>query len=196
MHSHGSSNEDAPDDSRDPASRDRPGGPAVFRIPLISYAVVVCLTAIVLVPVVNWPARAGWLLIVPAALLWWVARVRTAVTGHGVEVRTSVGRRAVPWRAVRGIVFPHPRVFGISWARAHLADGDVVRLPAVTWNDIPRVSRASGGRIPDPIVPRERAQSEHITEDPGDAEGSAGTAGLAGPADAADSGDAGDTDRE
>lgn len=149
----------------------------VFRIPVTGYAAVACLTVIVLIPVLNWPAYFGWLIIIPLFLVWWVARMRTVVSPAGVAVRTTTGRRSAGWDAVRGVVFPHPRVFGISWARAHLRDGTVLRLPAVTWNDIPRVSRASAGHIPDPIVLRSEApddgaegddgaRAERITEEP------------------------------
>ncbi len=156
---------------------DGPAEPEVFRIPVTGYAAVACLTVIVLVPVLNWPAYCGWLLIIPLFLVWWVARMRTVVSPAGVTVRTTTGHRTAGWDGIRGVVFPHPRVFGISWARARLHDGTVLRLPAVTWNDIPRVSRASAGHIPDPIVLRSEvpgddadgdggARAERITEDP------------------------------
>ncbi|QDQ97744.1 PH domain-containing protein [Tomitella fengzijianii] len=139
--------------------------PAVFRLPGSGYFVVACLAAIIMIPVLNWPAYTGWLLIVPILLAWWVARMRTSVSPAGAEVRTLTGHRAVPWDQVRGIVFPHPRVFGISWARAYLRDGAVVRLPAVTWNDIPHVSDASGGRLPDPTVLRSQAPADEPGDD-------------------------------
>ncbi len=156
----------APDDTRGAGAAPR----AVFRIPATGYAAVLCLTAILLVPVVGWPAYWGWLLVIPVFLVWWVARMRTVVTPQGLAVRTTTGSRTEGWDTVRGIVFPHPRVFGISWARAHLRDGGVLRLPAVGWNDIPRFAAASGGHVPDPIVLRSEsadgARGERITEDP------------------------------
>ncbi|WP_182348533.1 PH domain-containing protein [Tomitella gaofuii] len=154
-----------PDDT--PAEEQPPAAPApaVFRIPGSGYFVVACLAALILIPVLNWPAYTGWLLLIPVFLAWWVARMRTTVSPAGAEVRTTTGHRSVPWDQVRGVVFPHPRVFGISWARAYLRDGTVVRLSAVTWNDIPRVSQASGGRLPDPTVLRSQAPADDAGDD-------------------------------
>lgn len=174
------------DDTHDPAPTGDAGGrtPVVFRIPVTAYAAVACLAAIVLMPVLSWPAYCGWLLIIPVLCVWWVARVRTTVTRDGVTVRTFFATRTTEWQAIRGVVFPHPRIFGISWARAHLRDGGVLRLPAVTWNDIPQISKASGGSIPNPIVPRAQAGTERISEEAsgpdeaGDSDGSDSTDGA------------------
>lgn len=130
-----------------------PPDPAVIRIPATAYFPIVVLLAILSMPVLAWPLQTGWLLLVPVALCWWVARVRTTVTADEIRVRTAIGSRSIPWGQVKGVYFPTPKVFGISWARAVLVDESRVALPAVTWQQIPELSRASGGKFPDVTAP-------------------------------------------
>ena len=124
----------------------------MIRIPATAYVAIVVLLLIISLPVISWPAYFGWLLVLPVLLAWWVARVRTVVTEDEIRVRTAIGSSVHPWSQVKGIYFPKPRLFGISWARAALADESRVALPAVTWQQIPILSKASGGKFPDVTV--------------------------------------------
>lgn len=142
--------------------RGRPA-PAVIRIPGTAYVAVAVMLMILSLPALTWPAYCGWLVLIPVLLCWWIARVRTTATPEELRVRTAAGSATHPWSQVKGVFFPKPRLFGISWARAELADGTRVALPAVTWQQIPELSRASGGRFPDvtalPPAPAEAGPS-------------------------------------
>ncbi|MBD0024188.1 PH domain-containing protein [Gordonia pseudamarae] len=89
----------------------------------------------------------GWTIIVPVLLLLWIRRVRTDVTDTGLHVVHTLGEKDLPWDRIRGLQFP-------KWSsvRAVLDDGSRVRLPAVTFRDLPLLSAASDGRIPDPYA--------------------------------------------
>ena len=146
------SRDSAPDDTPSSSAAQEPvraPAPAVIRIPGTAYVAVAVLLMIISLPVLAWPLYCGWMLIIPILLCWWVARVRTTVTLDEIHVRTATGSSTIPWSQVQGVHFPTPRLFGISWARAVLADETRVALPAVTWQQIPELSRASGGKFPD-----------------------------------------------
>lgn len=140
--------------SRDSASDATPPnsqapGPVVIRIPGTAYVAVFVLLMMLSLPAISWPAYCAWLLVLPVALAWWVARVRTTVTHDEIRVRTATGSATHRWAEVEGIYFPQPRLLGSTWARAALTDGSQVALPAVTWQQIPVLSKASGGKFPD-----------------------------------------------
>lgn len=150
------SRDSAPDATPPPSPSSDPGhdlaqdpAPAVIRIPGTAYYPIAVMLMILSMPVLAWPLYCGWMLLIPVALGWWVARVRTTVTADEIRVRTATGSSVHPWSQVKGVYFPKPRLFGISWARAVLADESRVALPAVTWQQIPELSRASGGKFPD-----------------------------------------------
>ncbi|WP_158506379.1 PH domain-containing protein [Tomitella biformata] len=136
----------APDPGQAPA---QDPAPAVIRIPVTAYVAVAVLLMILSMPALAWPLYCGWMLVIPLLLIWWVARVRTTVTVDEIRVRTATGSATISWSQIKGLYFPTPRLFGISWARAVLADESRVALPAVTWQQIPELSRASRGRFPD-----------------------------------------------
>lgn len=140
--------------SRDSASDVTPPNsqglaPAVIRIPGTAYMAILVLLMMLTLPAISWPAYCAWLLAIPLVLIWWVARVRTTVTVDELAVRTATGSSTHGWADVKGINFPRPRLLGPSWARADMADGSQVALPAVTWQQIPVLSKASGGKFPD-----------------------------------------------
>lgn len=97
-----------------------------------------------LIPVLTWPATAP-LLVLPVLLSALIVRWRTVADAQQVTVRTLLGSRSVPWEAIAGLGFTRG-----SWARAHLADGEQLRLPAVSFATLPLLTEASGGRVPNP----------------------------------------------
>ncbi|AOW94463.1 hypothetical protein BFN03_05345 [Rhodococcus sp. WMMA185] len=107
-------------------------------------------------PVFGWPAAFGWLLIAPIIAVAWVARVRTTITSDGLTVRRLIGSRSVTWSQITGLRFPKR-----GWARATLADGSEVSLPMVTFDRLPQIAAASGGRITDPYAAAAAAESVH-----------------------------------
>ncbi|MFL0276677.1 PH domain-containing protein [Mycobacterium sp. SMC-19] len=97
-----------------------------------------------LIPVLTWPLTAP-LLALPVLLSVLIARWRTVADARQIRVRTLLGSRAVDWDAIAGLGFTRG-----SWARAHLRDGEIVRLPAVSFATLPLLTEASGGRVPNP----------------------------------------------
>lgn len=97
-----------------------------------------------LIPVLTWPLTAP-LLVVPILLSALITRWRTVADAQQVTVRTLLGSRSVDWDAIAGLGFTRG-----SWARAHLRDGETLRLPAVSFATLPLLTEASGGRVPNP----------------------------------------------
>ncbi|WP_046319518.1 PH domain-containing protein [Mycobacterium sp. UM_Kg1] len=102
------------------------------------------LTLGLLIPVLTWPFTAP-LLALPVVASALIVRWRTVADAQRLSVRTLLGSRTVDWDAVDGLGFTRG-----SWARAHLRDGEVLRLPAVSFATLPLLSQASGGRVPNP----------------------------------------------
>lgn len=105
-------------------------------------------TAICATPV-AWAApglQAIYLL--PLGFGWWVVRNRTTVDEERLVARGTFGRRVIAWSEVSAI-----KVVARGWLSARLADGSLVRLPAVRAGHLPALSVVSGGRVPDPSAP-------------------------------------------
>ena len=118
---------------------------AVFRIPAISYLAVVFLM-VCLIPVSFNGVPGLWALyIVPLVLIAFVARTRTIATPQGLDVRTLLGHREIPWEAMKGLAITrHAKV------RAVLADDSQIPLPTVRTRHIPVISLVSDGKVADP----------------------------------------------
>lgn len=97
-----------------------------------------------LIPVLTWSFTMP-LLALPILLSVLIARWRTVADAQRVTVRTLFGSRSMEWDAIDGLGFTRG-----SWARAHLRDGETVRLPAVSFATLPLLTEASGGRVPNP----------------------------------------------
>ena len=89
---------------------------------------------------------AGWaLMVVPVLLSVVIERFRTVADAETVTARTLLNSRTVRWPQIEGLNFTRSR-----WARAHLTDESDMLLPAVTFATLPRLTAASGGRVPNP----------------------------------------------
>jgi hypothetical protein len=99
-----------------------------------------------LVPVLTWPPTAP-LLIIPVVLSALIVRLRTQADQNGVTARTLLGSQTLSWAEIEGLRFHKG-----SWARARLKGGRELRLPAVTFATLPLLTRASGGRVPNPYA--------------------------------------------
>ncbi|MFZ0835232.1 MAG: PH domain-containing protein [Mycobacterium sp.] len=88
------------------------------------------------------------LLVLPVIASAMIVRLRTVADTRTVTARTLMGSRTVDWTDIKGLRF----VKG-SWARAELASGEQLRLPAVTFATLPRLAQVSGGRVPNPYRP-------------------------------------------
>ena len=122
-------------------------GTCVIRIsPMAHFASgFLALSLLVLVPV--WGNRALALLVIPVLLSVAIERFRTVADGDGVTARGLVSSTTLPWAEVTGLRFTRS-----AWARACRPEGDDVVLPAVTFATLPRLTEASGGRVPNPYA--------------------------------------------
>lgn len=121
-----------------------PAAPTVISISPMAHLAVGFLTLGLLIPVLIWPLSAP-LLAIPVVLSALIVRLRTVADQQQVTVRTLLGGRSVRWEDIDGLRFSKG-----AWARAHLTNGEQLRLPAVTFATLPLLTAASGGRVPNP----------------------------------------------
>lgn len=113
----------------------------------------VLMILIMLIPVVNVPLALVWFLAIPVAYLWWIVRARTTVGEDGIATRYALRPgRHVTWDEFAGLEFVGAKAQAVTEA------GQRVPMPAVSFNSLPTLSRASGGRIPDALT----AGLEHL----------------------------------
>ncbi len=151
----------APD--RSPTHKSEVDSTEVFRIDPLTLAAVALLLFGASFPVAGAPLLFWWFPAIPASATYWVLRVRTTVDGRGLVARRPFTTTSVAWSDVAGITFPR---FGFG--KAALVDGGTVPLPGVTVDDLPRLSAASGGAVPDPTPPVPEPASDPETESDGD----------------------------
>lgn len=84
-------------------------------------------------------------LLIPVLLSFAIERLRTTADGETVTARGLLKSRTVRWPQIEGLEFTKTR-----WARARLTDESDLVLPAVTFTTLPRLTAASGGRVPNP----------------------------------------------
>jgi hypothetical protein len=116
----------------------------VLRVSPIAHLAVAFFTLGLLIPVLTWPPSAP-LLVIPVVLSTSIVWLRTVADEQGVTVRNLRGSRTVSWDDVEGL-----RCSRGSWGRARLKSGDELRLPAVTFATLPRLTEVSAGRVPNP----------------------------------------------
>ncbi len=134
----------------------------VFRPERIHLLVVVLMACIIAIPFSHAPLVLAWAWLLPAAYLWWVLRVATTVDDSGITARYALRAPVhVNWEDIAGIGFTGARAF---LRRTTTAQGrERVALPAVTFNDLPALSEASRGRIPDALTAGREAADDMIT---------------------------------
>ncbi|MEJ4112246.1 PH domain-containing protein [Corynebacterium kroppenstedtii] len=129
------------------------------------------------------PAYLFWVLIVPIMFAAWILRARTALSPHGITAHYLFRRsRTIRWDELSGIQFSRSgRAYAArttSPTRATLTDAntasknakrnrpsqkrDTIALPGVTFNHLPKLSQASGGRIPDPVTPGKKHDEDEL----------------------------------
>lgn len=113
---------------------------------------IVVATGIALMGIMWAPQYLAWLLIFPALWLAWVLTASTTVDARGITAKYLFRKNvSLPWRDLKGLAFKGSSV------RAVAADGAEHPLPGVTFNDIPALAEASGGRITDVITSAQAA---------------------------------------
>ncbi|WP_433710834.1 PH domain-containing protein [Nocardia sp. CA-084685] len=116
----------------------------VIRITQMAHLGVLVLLFCVFFAFVGWPIGLWWLLLLPVAAAVWIERTRTTVSEDGLDLRTVFGSRHLDWGQVAGVAIPKR-----GFVRAHLSDDTEVKLPAVSYDRLRDLIRASNGRIPD-----------------------------------------------
>lgn len=140
--------EEGPEAAAEP-DRDAPAAEpprAVFRpsplVVLVAFAFAFCATPF------AFGAPLFWLIyLVPLGMIVWSVRTRTVVDPEALTVRRVWGGRTVPWSQVRSL-----RLTKRTRVRAVLDGGTELTLPAVHVRNLPQISAASGGRLPDPTA--------------------------------------------
>lgn len=130
---------------RAPVPESTPRDRTLFRVNPMSYIVIAIFAIAILWPVATYPLALGWLVLLPLAFAWWVARTRTRLDPEGLRLTSWSSTRFVPWGEVRGVMFPKR-----GFARLVTTGDDSIAMGGVSFHDLPRLSRASGGRIRDP----------------------------------------------
>ncbi len=138
---------DSPDPAASSASDAGRDTQHTFRISRVAYFAVPMTFVVTVILAGASLAWLGWTLVIPVLLGWWIWRLRTIVTDDGIEAVGTFGRREIGWEEIDGLQFAR-------WGavRAVLINDTKVRLPAITFRDLPQLSAASGGRIPDPYA--------------------------------------------
>jgi hypothetical protein len=91
-------------------------------------------------------AGAGWewapVLLIPIAVFVWAWRAGTDVYADELRVKALFGRTSVPWERITELA-PDPR----GQVSALLDNGHVIRLTAVTRDNLPRVLSVAGQTV-------------------------------------------------
>lgn len=121
--------------------------PKVFRPSREHVIAIVLMTGIALMGISWAPLRLGWLLVLPIAALAWVFTASTRVDERGLSLKYLLRpNHSIGWGDLAGISFKGSR------ALATTTDGREFPMPGVTFNSLPALSDASGGRITDVIT--------------------------------------------
>ncbi|GAB4584289.1 PH domain-containing protein [Nocardia sp. IFM 10818] len=139
----------------------------MIRLPRLAHLGVFLLLFSVAFPFFGAPKVLWVLFAIPLALAVWVERVRTKVSDSGIDVRSMFGSRHIDWAEIKGLRIPKR-----GWLRLHLADESDVTLPAVGYDRLRDLVAASNGRIPDPFIEPEDADTEDDAEKSGQEPGS------------------------
>jgi len=130
-------------DSSGPGRRELPDT-LTFRITRTAWIAVISV-AVCATPVATSHAWLLWVYLLPIALGFWVARMRTTVGADGATVRHMTGTARFTWDDVQSV-----KLDARGWSEAVLVSGQHVKLPAVRVRDLSLLSEMSRGRIPDP----------------------------------------------
>lgn len=129
----------------------------------MAYGAVVIIALTCFGPMYYAPAW-GWVFwLIPIAFAWWVYRSQTKVDAHGISARTWRGSHSVAWADIKGLNFSKS-----GGAQVVTTSDKRLALPAVGFNDLPRISELSGGRIPNPFavaLPEEPSSTEPTAAD-------------------------------
>ncbi|MEU8260696.1 PH domain-containing protein [Micromonospora sp. NPDC048999] len=83
-----------------------------------------------------------WLLLIPLTVMVWAWRAGTDADSRELRLRALAGQRRIPWEQVAGLT-GDPRGRGV----VRLDDGEVLLLPAVRADDLPRLVSVTGQEL-------------------------------------------------
>lgn len=126
------------------------------------------------------PAYLFWVLIFPILFAVWVLRARTEISPAGVTARYLFrSSRTLSWEDFSGIQFsrggrayavptvPNQETTDQAAQRTRTSrpnrKRDTISLPGVTFNNLPKLAKASGGLIPDPVTPGRHRDDDELT---------------------------------
>ena len=126
------------------------------------------------------PAYLFWVLIFPILFAVWVLRARTEISPTGITARYLFrSSRTLSWDDFSGIQFSRGgRAYAVpnrpdqgtsDQAAEHGRTSrprqkrDTIALPGVTFNNLPKLAKASGGLIPDPVTPGRNRDDDELT---------------------------------
>lgn len=130
--------------STPPTASDKP---VVINISPMAHFAVGFFTLGLLSLVFSLPAWFTPALLLPVLASTAIVRYRTTVDAEGFTARTLVGSTTARWTDIDGLRFGRG-----SWALARRTDGSEIQLPAVTFAVLPRITAATGGRVPNPYT--------------------------------------------
>ncbi|AUS78082.1 hypothetical protein C1701_06490 [Actinoalloteichus sp. AHMU CJ021] len=133
-------------DEKQPAETDVERRPVTFRLSPVAYLGIGFL-ALCATPVAFGAPGLQVVYLVPLALAFALHRWRTVATTSGLTVFRMMGTIELPWSEVTSL-----RIVGESTVRAVRSDDSELPLPAVRPRDLPLLSLASGGQVPDPLA--------------------------------------------
>ncbi|GEE03605.1 hypothetical protein nbrc107696_40510 [Gordonia spumicola] len=123
-----------------------------FKISRLAYAAVP-VTLFVVVILMGGSVWFAFAAVIPFAIAWWIHHLRTHVDSDGIIAVGTLRTTTLAWDEVAGLRF---RKWGS--VQAVTTDGREIRLPAVGFGDMPIISAASGGRVPDPFAAEREAR--------------------------------------
>jgi hypothetical protein len=126
-------------------SRERDDARLVIRISPMAHlaSLVLAVSLLVFVPVLgNWSLV---LMVLPVLSSVAIERLRTVAGPDTVTARGLLSSRTSAWTDIEGLAFNRG-----GWARACLAGGTRMLLPAVTFATLPILTAASAGVVPNP----------------------------------------------
>ena len=120
---------------------------AVFRPSREHVIAIVIMTGIALIGILWAPLKLGWVLVFPIAAVVWIYTVHTSVGKQGVAMHYLFRQDvSLPWDELKGVGFKGSKAYATT------TSGREYPMPGITFNSLPELAEASGGRITDVIT--------------------------------------------
>ncbi|MCS4489780.1 PH domain-containing protein [Corynebacterium sp. ES2775-CONJ] len=98
-----------------------------------------------------------WVPFLPLVMIYYVLRSRTVITTDGITAYYAFKRPAtMPWAEFTGLGFQGSRALAFG------SRNKKMRLPGISFNSLPKLEKASFGRIPDVITKAHQAADDQV----------------------------------